>query len=431
MTDRPSADRTELARRDLRSDEYAPLWLAVRRRLERNGIQLTGTPVAVKTPDDTTRRAVAGLLGVSAAGDGPLRIRLHDLDDLLRQGAAEVGLVDWIEQLGGPLRDRPTERRTTDAARRNAWATVYDHPTLGQRPELGDWVAALRRSGAATRRAGSPVAGAELVEAALDVVAALPAGNRALAVFAAEVTDDPHSLDRGTPLGDLVSDALTRLEHAGDDADDGDDDRPAAAAYWWRRRWARVGVICDDLSVSTLALNLPVRSDGDIVANSIDEHRICGVPLRLTLQQIATATLLVDPKPVFVTENPSVVAMATNRLEDSSSPLVCVEGYPNSAALALLDLLASAGCNLHYHGDFDWDGLRIGASIIGRYSASSWRFSAVDYRQAATHGGVELGTAAGTPETPWSPELPTAMVDHGVAVFEEQVLDHLLDDLRA
>lgn len=425
MTDRPSADRTAQARYALRSDEFAPLWLAVRQRLERNGIELTGTPVAVDTPDDTTRRAVAGLLGVSAAGDGPLRARLPDLDALLRRGAATVGLIDWIEQLGGPLRDRRTERRTTETAKRNAWTTVGDHPALGQRPQLRDWVAALRRSGAATRRAGSPVAGAELVGAALDVITALPAGNRALAVFAAEVTDDPHSLDRGTPLGDLVSDALTRLDHDRDD----EHDQPAAAAYLWRRQWARVGAICDDLSVSTLALNLPMRSDGDIVANFVDEHRLFGVPLRLTLHQIATGSFLVDPKPVFVTENPSVVAMAAIRLDESCRPLVCVEGYPNSAVLALLDLLASAGCDLHYHGDFDWDGLRIGGSIIGWYGACSWRFGAADYRQAAADGGVELGACSGTPETPWSPELPTAMVDHGVAVFEEQVLDRLLDDV--
>ncbi len=423
MTDQ-SADRTAHARNALRSDEFAPLWLAVRRRLERNGIELTGTRIAVETHDDTTRRAVAGLLGVSAAGDGPLRVGLPDLDALLRQGAAAVGLVDWIEQLGGPLRDRRTERRTTETAKRNAWASVDDHPVLGQRPQLRDWVAGLRRSGAATRRAGSPVAGAELVGATLDVIGALPASNRALAVFAAEVTDDPHSLDRGTPLGDLVSDALTRLEH-----DREEHDWPAAAAYWWRRRWARVGVICDDLSVSTLALNLPVRSDGDIVANFVDEHRLFGVPLRLTLHQIAIASFLVDPIPVFVTENPSVVAMAANRLDESCRPLVCVEGYPNSAALALLDLLASAGCDLHYHGDFDWDGLRIGASIIRRYGACSWRFSAADYRQATTDGGVDLGTRSWTLDTPWSTELPTAMVDHGYAVFEEQVLDDLLDDL--
>lgn len=423
-------DRTDAARAALRTDEFTPLWAAVRRRLERNGVELSGTPVTVEPADDDGRRAIAGLLGVSAAGDGPLRVRLADLDGLLRRGAADIGLIEWLESVGGPIRDRRAQRRADDASKREAWAAVDAHPALDRYPELRDWAAGLRRSGAATRRAGSPEAGAALVQAALDVVAALPADNVALAVFAARTTDDPHGLDRDTVLGATVNDALVILdgEEAGE-AEFGGHDHPGSGPYWWRRRWSRAGVICDDLSVSTLALNLPVRSDGDVVANFVDEHSLMGVPLRLTLHQLATGDLPVEPGPVFVCENPSVVAMAAGQLDDASEPLVCVEGYPNSAALALLDLLAGAGCELRYHGDFDWDGLRIGASIIGRYDARPWRFAAPDYRAAVDRGRAGLGARSWTPETPWSPELPDDLATYDVAVYEEQVLDDLLDDL--
>lgn len=420
------ADRNAAARAALRSDDFAPLWAAVRRRLERNGVELAGTPVAVDPPQDASRRAIAGLLGMSAAGDRPLRVRLGDLDGLLRRGAAAVGLVEWLEELGGPVADRRAERRSTEAAKRAAWAVVDDHPVLDREPQLRTWAESLRRSGAATRRAGSPVAGAELVRTSLDVVAALPADNVTLPVFAARTTDDPHALDRDTALGAMVNDALAQLDL--EEADDGAV-WPTAPAYWWRRRWSRVGVICDDLSVSALALNLPARSGGDIVGNAVDEHRLGGVPLRLTLHQLATGEIPIEPAAVFVCENPSVVAMAATRLEGACRPLVCVEGYPNSASLALLDLLTTAGCDLRYHGDFDWDGLRIGASVMGRYDAISWRFDADEYATSARAGGVSLGPRTWTPEIPWSPELPETMADLGVTVFEEQVLDALLDDL--
>lgn len=423
-----ASDRTAAAQVALRADDFAPLWSAARQRLEGNGVELTGTPLTVNPPHHASRRAIAGLLGQSAAGDKPLRVRLTDLDGLLRRGAAAIGLVDWLEQLDGPLTDRRAERRASAAARQTAWSAVEEHPVVRRHDELRAWAESLRRSGAATRRAGDPLAGAELVRAALDVVAVLPADNETLAVFAARTTTDPHGLDRDTALGAMVNDALAQLdrEEAKEDAE-----WPTAPAYWWRRRWSRVGVICDDLSVSALALNLPVSSGGDIVGNAIDEHRLGGVPLRLTLHQLATGELPIRPEPVFVCENPSVVAMAATRLEDACRPLVCVEGYPNTAALALLDLLTAGGCELRYHGDFDWDGLRIGASIIGRYGASSWRFDADSYRVVAPRGGNALAARSWVPETPWSPGLPDSMTEHGVAVYEEHVLDDLLADLRA
>lgn len=419
-------ERTDAARAALAGDEFAPLWAAVRRRVERNGVELTGTPVAVELTTDASRRAIAGLVGLSSAGDGPLRVQLADLDRALRRGAAAVGLIEWLEQLGGPVVDRRSLRRATDAAKGAAWAAVAEHPALVHHVELQMWVRSLRSSGAATRRAGSPVAGAELVRDCLDVVATLPADNETLAVFAARTTGDPHGLDRDTALGAIVGDALAQLDR--EEAEDGSE-WSTAPAYWWRRRWSRVGVICDDLSVSALALNLPVRSHGDVVANAIDDHRLGGVPLRLTLHQLTTGELVIEPSPVFVCENPSVVAMAAARLEDACRPLVCIEGYPNSAGFALLDLLTAGGCHLRYHGDFDWDGLRIGASIIARYGASAWRFDADHYRAAAPYSSSDLAPRSWTPMTPWSPELPDAMAEHGVAVFEEHVLHGMLDDL--
>ena len=39
-------------------------------------------------------------------------------------------------------------------------------------------------------------------------------------------------------------------------------------------------------------------------------------------------------------------------------------GWPNSAAVLLLQKLAAAGTWLYYHGDFDGEGLRIAAAVV-------------------------------------------------------------------
>jgi uncharacterized protein (TIGR02679 family) len=86
---------------------------------------------------------------------------------------------------------------------------------------------------------------------------------------------------------------------------------------------------------------------------------------------------------------------------------------------------------LWYHGDFDWPGIAIAASVIRRHGARPWRMTTADY-SAGIRAGVEHVRLAGTAQpTPWDPELSRVMADAGRAVYEEAVADPLIDDLSA
>ena len=102
-----SDQRRERARTALRGAEYRPLWATARRRLERNGLTLVGTPLRLDGLDHDERVAIAGLLGVSAAGDQPLKVRLDVLDPPLRRGAAAIGLIEWLEREFSPPKYQP------------------------------------------------------------------------------------------------------------------------------------------------------------------------------------------------------------------------------------------------------------------------------------------------------------------------------------
>ena len=128
-------------------------------------------------------------------------------------------------------------------------------------------------------------------------------------------------------------------------------------------------------------------------------------------------------------ENPSVVAQAAALLGERSAPLVCAEGQPNSAVHALLDLLVTGGSLTCYHGDFDWDGLRIGGALMARYGSEPWRFSLAVYMEAVHLGRLSLQDPRSAISTPWSPGLPQAMSAERVAIHEEQVLPSLIEDL--
>ena len=173
---------------------------------------------------------------------------------------------------------------------------------------------------------------------------------------------------------------------------------------------------CDDLSCDVLVLNLP----------GCDAQ-----PLRLTLRQASSwRPGAVGRGAVYVTENPAIVAAAADRLADRSPPMVCLDGMPSTAALVVLDGLIGAGWAALYHGDFNSQVSAI-ASVLARKvpTARPWLFMAADYLTALERGLGTVALSSHVTSSPWDVELGPAMRRAGVAVYEEQVISSLLDDI--
>lgn len=398
---------------------YRELLEVLRVRLEAGGDPATLTLPGLS---DDARRALADLLGRRRPPGPAARVRVDDLDAGLRASRVGAGLADVLEAVGGPLADRRAER----AGQRASWEALWDldHPALS-RPEVGAWLAGLRRAGTLRRLAGDPARAARLLHDGLQVVARLPERGVALSVLAAETVGDPHALDHGQPLATLVLRAAARLAER----------EVPTSARGRRQLWAEVGVACDPLSASVLVLGLRLAG-ADVVAAATREHARCALPLRLTLHQLVTTEAVRSAQQrVLVCENPAVVAAATAHLGEAghepAHPLVCVEGMPDVAADRLLSGLAEAGTTLAFHADFDWGGLRIGNVLARRYGAVPWRFCAGDYRDALARVEVSERLTGRAVTAAWDPTLGPALRAAGTTVAEEQLLDTLLADLEA
>ena len=127
-----------------------------------------------------------------------------------------------------------------------------------------------------------------------------------------------------------------------------------------------------------------------------------GEPVHLSLRKLLRnpPVWAVVDRDVFVCENPSIVAIAADRLGGASAPLVCTDGMPSAAQRTLILQLVAAGARLRYHGDFDWPGLTIGNFVIRALRAKPWRFDADDYL-AACRGGVSTLPVEGRIEAEW------------------------------
>ncbi|MES1243504.1 MAG: TIGR02679 family protein [Acidobacteriota bacterium] len=389
------------------------LWPEVRDRLERLG-GARGT-VRLEGLEEDERRALADLLGLPTLPEGELRVPLDRLDRALRESRFGIDLRTAMEILDGPLRDLPGEREQERVRWAALWEKAEAHPVLAVWPALRAWLADLRTTGL-LRRLG-PGREDLLLEQALAVLLFLsrrPDGIR-LPVLANEVLGTSHGLDPGRPVATLVLRGLAAVA-----------DRPPPRSSAERRDlWNRAGVVENDLSCDVLTLGL-APLEGGLIGEGVRRFAEAGEPVRLTLRQLVGWDFILPSAPrVYVCENPVVVAAAADRLGAACPPLVCTGGYPNHAVLTLLGKLARRS-GILYHGDFDWDGLRIANRILEAIPFQPWRFTAAEYR-AAPKEGYELRTRP--VEAAWDPELAPAMAEAGVAVEEEAVLGELLGDL--
>lgn len=403
--------------RTLRRPELRPLWQTVHNRLS------SGRPVTrvrLGPLDEAQREALADLLGLDRLPDVQPSITLTRLEEAVTELCGGT-VRETVTELVGPLDDRAGERRRQEAERAELWTWLDGHDTVKAQPALADWAASCRAAGLV---GGSSERTRSLITDALTVLAALPAQAEPLPAFAARVLKgDSHALDDGTRLSSFVLRALATLHDAA----------PPQSAADRRATWAREGVADDDLSTTVLATGLRLAGDGPLARVT----RVCagaGQAASLTLAQLRAPgdfTLDADPAPVVhAVENPSILALAVRRFGPDCLPLVCTSGWPNSAAIHLLRLLADQGATLRYHGDFDGEGIRIAAYVLDKTPARPWRMTAADYRAAVVRNphGPQPGRLT---EAPWDPELIHAMTDYGTAIVEELVADVLLEDLAA
>lgn len=400
-----------------RGAEYRRLLAAARRSIERTGGDLGGV-VSVDHPDDAERRAIIGITGqYRPEGAGRISVRLADLDAAVREATGHA-LAQLLGELGPPLRDLPRERERLSAGREATVRSAREGSLNGLDWYQG-WLSEITGDGTLTRLVNAGEA--ERVGQAVRVLESLArrAGPVQLAELAAGVTGDTKALNHGTTLATLVLRALALRTGM---------TRPGTTEQR-RELWDACGVIVDDLASRVLVLNLPAEGAG--LGDWLTSAAARGMPFYATLHQLVALPVAVRPTIARVCENPAVLRRAAAELGASSPPLLCTEGQPSTAFHRLALAVTRGGGELRYHGDFDWPGVAIAASVMSRHGARPWRMSAADYALGA-RSDTDHVRLSGLPQpTPWDPALAEAMASAGRAVYEEAVADTLVADLAS
>lgn len=400
--------------------ELAQLRQRLRRHFERYGGQ-AGRVLQLTNLTPVEQEALALLTGRPPRSARSMRIDIEQLDVSLRAAGVADSLRAAVELLDGPIEDRAALRQ----ARLLRWAQITS--TERWHPVLRLWLQAPAAAALLKRLARSDHCAAEqLLERASWVMRRLPAAGITRAQLAAETLGNAHALDNGYPTATLVLAAL-RQEGRTDDAPAAQEENGETwkAPERAREIWARAGVLVNELARPALCLNLPPPSHASIGYPPGDPHYLS---LRALLRTPPAWHL--DGAPIYVCENPNIVAIAADQLGPQCAPLVCTEGMPAAAQRTLLTQLTDAGARLLYHGDFDWAGLRIANFVMRIWPALPWRFKAADYETAVPSAPHTLCDLSDAPvAASWDDSLTAAMQSRGLAIAEEAVVAALLEDL--
>jgi uncharacterized protein (TIGR02679 family) len=403
----------ERLRRLLGGDALAPLRKRLRGAFERASTDKPIERIRIGGLKASEHAALASLTGRAHRPSSSLEFDVGFVDAILRRSGAAESLRDALEQLDGPIVHLATARSRAAAL----WSDVAagcSHPGLAALLQSVAGSAMLKRL---ARQ--DPGVAAVLCSRAEAVLERLPARGVPRSQLAAELLGDAHALDEGQAAGTLV---LAVARRSRPSSPDDVDDSPTETV---REIWAAAGVLVNELARPALFLNLPTQSPAN-VGGATGEPTYAS--LRLLLR--SPPSWDVAGRPVFVCENPNLLAIAANHWGARCAPLVCTDGMPAAAQRCLLAQLSRAGADLHYHGDFDWAGVRIANHVMREHGATPWRFGVADYMEAAGNASGPGHPLQGSPvQALWDPVLTPTMLEQQRSIAEEAVAASLLYDL--
>lgn len=201
-----------------------------------------------------------------------------------------------------------------------------------------------------------------------------------LAVFAAQISGNPHYLDQGSEADRLLTYGICYILNIPYPSDLSAE-RKAEILY-------EAGLLKDEISNFSVCYGLEAMTREGEVHKGFLEFKKLQEPLQISLANLSgISDIKAENHVVYVVENPVVFAGILDSLSKeikSSLSLVCTNGQPRLASIVLLDLLVKNNTVIYYSGDFDPEGLLIADRLKIRYGdfLEFWRFDEQDFTLA-------------------------------------------------
>lgn len=244
-----------------------------------------------------------------------------------------------------------------------------------------------------------------------------------LAVYAAELTGNPHSFDRGTKGGEFLNLLVqwTIQEQKICMGASG-----LFRALHKQRQYFSVGILVDDISNYVMLSGVRAWKKSGELHSGMEGFLVEGDMVQVPLSVIAGWEQAACPDgKIYIVENPSIYAMLCGKWKGKKA-CMCMNGQPRLSAVLMLDLLAKTGTKVYYAGDFDPEGLLIAQKVKQYYKGAFayWHMSVVEYEKSRSREEISNRRMKMLDKVTDLEliELVTAMRREKVAGYQENIL---------
>lgn len=247
---------------------------------------------------------------------------------------------------------------------------------------------------------------------------------RPLAVFAAEISGNPHFFDRGTTAGQLLLHALCFWQ----------DRELPKTAHEWRELLLDVGLTPDNIASMVHGYGLRLLTN-EGVHPAYDAFCRLGEPFVLTLENLkGIAGVSVCNQRVYIVENEMVFSYLIEHVKEQEVTILCTSGQLRSVALELIPLILAAGADIYYSGDLDPEGIDIADRLWQRYGNGIhiWRMGAKDYTRSVSTEHISDARLAKLShiQHPTLKETAACVLEKRLAGYQENLLEALVEDVN-
>lgn len=383
------------------------------------------------------RQAIGGVLGKNFYGE-TIRFSFSEFEKGLQKTRfAPVDMQKVLEEYFGEALVRAKDRREEEQGRKKEFLeSLCESFADGAGRESGAFLwlremafarkhgcqLLMREYGKDKRQAGIL---AQNVGNAMIRLAELKrqGGECPLAVFAAEISGNPHYFDRGTAAGQLLMHAVCFCEEA----------ELPQSAHQWRNLLMEVCLVPDNVSsmVHAYGLRLLTAEGWHPAYDAFCARREACVVTMENLRGVTGAQAAGER--VYIVENEMVFCYLLDRLKKRDVTLLCTSGQPRSAAQVLIPYLLASGAEIYYNGDIDPDGLCIADRLWQKSQGSihMWRMSPEDYGRSCSQEEIGSGSRKKLQsiQNPELRETAKCVLENGCAGYQENMLEELVRDI--
>ena len=245
-----------------------------------------------------------------------------------------------------------------------------------------------------------------------------------LAVFAAEVSGNPHFFDRGTTAAQLLMHGICFWKNC----------NIPVTAYEWRELLTNIGIMCDNIAsmVHALGIHFETKEGLHPSYEAFCKRKEPFVITSENLKHIISAH--VNTNCVYIVENEMVFLYLTEQIKENQVALLCTSGQLRVAAFQVISLLIKSNTKIYYSGDLDPEGINIADRLWQKYGdvIQMWRMSPKDYWISLSNEIVQETRLAKTENIkhPLLKQTAKCLQIRKKAGYQENLLERLLEDLR-